>query len=295
MPSQQPMQLEMLRMAIALLGLFIASITDLRTREVPDWISFGLIFSGLGLNTIAAATQRSILPLASALLATAILYGVARLLYAYAHFGGGDAKLLTALGALFGNTPIQHLPGYVFLPMLIINILVIGSFYGMLFAFGIAIKHRSACLQAIKQQNNLPTYRKMKRWALIIIVPLAIILNLLSIPTPAKIGGNALLLLLLIYPYIQILAKAIEVSSLTKAIPPSKLTPGDWVVEDVKKGARIIAHASPEGIDERAIAAIKRAKIVRTKVRYGIPFVPAFFLATLYTFIRPEIVLFGWP
>ena len=37
---------------ITLIGLIIAAITDLKTREVPDLLSYGLIAVGLGLNLL---------------------------------------------------------------------------------------------------------------------------------------------------------------------------------------------------------------------------------------------------
>ena len=37
---------------IAFFALLIASYTDLRTREVPDWLNFGLIGTGFGINLL---------------------------------------------------------------------------------------------------------------------------------------------------------------------------------------------------------------------------------------------------
>ena len=37
---------------IALVALGIASYTDLKTREVPDWLSYGLVITGVAMNGI---------------------------------------------------------------------------------------------------------------------------------------------------------------------------------------------------------------------------------------------------
>ena len=37
---------------VSLVGLIVATITDLKTREVPDWLNYGLICVGLGLNLL---------------------------------------------------------------------------------------------------------------------------------------------------------------------------------------------------------------------------------------------------
>ena len=40
---------------LSFIALFIGSITDLKTREVPDWVNYGLVISGLGLNLLFSA------------------------------------------------------------------------------------------------------------------------------------------------------------------------------------------------------------------------------------------------
>ena len=37
---------------IAFFALLIGSYTDIKTREVPDWINFGLIGTGFGINLL---------------------------------------------------------------------------------------------------------------------------------------------------------------------------------------------------------------------------------------------------
>lgn len=294
------MQLEALRIGLAILGLFFASITDLRSREVPDWISYTLIIFGLGSNALSAVFQKSLMPIILAATATIILYACARLLFSLSHFGGGDAKLLIALGALFGNPPMQtqtalfffNLP---FLAIVLLNLLIIGSLYGMLYALVIAIQHARPFAKACAEQNAMPRFRKMKRLALIIAVPLALLTNLTPIPTMAKLFANAIILLILLYPHIQVIAKAIEISCLTKTIPLTKLTLGDWLAADIIHNRKVIARPSKQGVDEATLTALKKAHIRNVVVRYGIPFVPAFFLATLFTVMKPEIFLFAWP
>ena len=46
------MTIDVLIVLIGFVGLLIGSVTDLKKREVADWLSYGLIFSGLGLNAI---------------------------------------------------------------------------------------------------------------------------------------------------------------------------------------------------------------------------------------------------
>ncbi|MDX2175874.1 MAG: prepilin peptidase [Candidatus Sumerlaeia bacterium] len=84
---------------LALPLLIIACITDLRRREIPDWISIVLFGTALVASAFHWVPQ---LTLRGALLGGA-LGTVAGLLLFYAlKFGGGDAKLMAALGAVLG-------------------------------------------------------------------------------------------------------------------------------------------------------------------------------------------------
>lgn len=83
---------------VALVLLLIATVCDFRTREIPDWISI----------TIAmVAVVASIAGWLGIGISWVIAGGIAGLLVGYALFrfarlGGGDAKLIAALGLLVG-------------------------------------------------------------------------------------------------------------------------------------------------------------------------------------------------
>ncbi len=76
----------------------VAAAHDLRTREIPDWVPIAVLavvavgvslgWSGLGWTSVAAGA------------AVGLIVGAAAAIWA--GFGGGDAKLLMALGAAAG-------------------------------------------------------------------------------------------------------------------------------------------------------------------------------------------------
>lgn len=82
--------------SLGLLG--IATWYDLRTREIPDWIS--LVLAGSGAVAVALGWGTNTW---SGLLAGAVLGLVITLpFFALEGLGGGDVKLLVSLGAAFG-------------------------------------------------------------------------------------------------------------------------------------------------------------------------------------------------
>lgn len=82
---------------VPLVPLAAAALVDLRSREVPDWIPVSLLVWSVLATT--AGWARGWTPL---LLGLTCGIALAFLLFRFASFGGGDVKLLAALGAACG-------------------------------------------------------------------------------------------------------------------------------------------------------------------------------------------------
>ena len=83
---------------IPLLLLVIAVIFDFRTREIPNWISIGLV----GVAIVAAITGLEGVRWWMVLSGGILGFIVGALLFHYAEFGGGDAKLIIGVGSIVG-------------------------------------------------------------------------------------------------------------------------------------------------------------------------------------------------
>ena len=84
----------------ALIWLIFASIQDLRTRMVSNWISFSLIIFVLGFRFFYSLFNENFAFFYQGLIGLGIFFVLGNLLYYGKMFAGGDAKLMIALGAV---------------------------------------------------------------------------------------------------------------------------------------------------------------------------------------------------
>ncbi len=83
---------------IVLALLLVATVCDLRSREIPDWISLVMVAFGL----TASLSGFSGLSFTYCLLGIALGVGVTAPLFYLGGIGGGDVKLIAALGSILG-------------------------------------------------------------------------------------------------------------------------------------------------------------------------------------------------
>ena len=81
------MVFEAVMVVVGLVFLLTASYSDIRTREVPDWISYGLMFVGLGLRLMFSFVEGWEL-FASGLLGLGVGWLLAYMLYVADQWGG---------------------------------------------------------------------------------------------------------------------------------------------------------------------------------------------------------------
>ncbi|MCP4944976.1 MAG: hypothetical protein GY924_23745, partial [Planctomycetaceae bacterium] len=83
---------------IALLLLLFATVCDFRTREIPNWISIAIALVAVIAASAGWLGLSFPLMVAGGILGFLIGYS----LFRFARLGGGDAKLIAALGWLVG-------------------------------------------------------------------------------------------------------------------------------------------------------------------------------------------------
>ena len=260
---------------IALLWIAAACITDIKKREVANWLSFSLIAIALAIRAFAAILIQKPSFFLYGLAGLAVFFALGNVLYHTRIFAGGDAKLLIALGAVFATTPSfvnltsMRMP---FLLLFFLNILLFGSAYGIFYSIFLAIKNKKSFITEVKKLN---IETKKLRFFFLAFVSLLLVMLLMT-----KLYNILFLLaIVLIFPYLYIFVKAVENSCMIKLVSPKQLTEGDWLAKPVKIGKRTIKPKT-EGLTVQDIAIIKKAR-KKVLVKQGMPFVPVFLIAAI--------------
>jgi prepilin peptidase CpaA len=78
--------------------LLIATFCDFRTREIPDWVSVAIAATGMVAACLGGLGVNPIWVVSGGLMGMIVGW----LLFHFAQFGGGDAKLIGAIGCVVG-------------------------------------------------------------------------------------------------------------------------------------------------------------------------------------------------
>ena len=267
-------------------ALFIGSITDLKTREVPDWVNYGLIISGVGLNLLFSAVYSNSSFVINSIIGLLIFFGIAYIMFYAGQWGGGDSKILMGLGAMIG-IDVSYISSQ-FLLGFFINALFIGAIYGLFWSIFLVFKNKQKFWKEFNKillQKNAVKAKKIMLLVLALLLIFLFIIKLYHI----KILMLSLAFIILTTFYLWIFVKAIEKSAMHKLVEPSKLTEGDWIVKDVYVNGNYITGPKDLGIGKKQIRKLvelyNKGKVRKILIKEGIPFVPSFLIAFILTLL----------
>jgi len=251
---------------LALVWISFATISDFRKREIPDWISYSLIVFALAYRAFVSVNAGWNF-LLFGVLGFCIFFVVGNAMYR-SGFGGGDAKLLMALGSILPFSFILY-ENFIILVLFLVLLLVIGAVYSFAYSIFLVLinfeKFKLSFRKEIKKYKNL----------LIILIGFFIISIGLSFYEQVFI---ILSLFLVVCPLLFVYAKSVD-NFMIKTIPTRKLTIGDWLAKEVKIGKRII-KPKLTGLDKAEIILLRKYK-KSIEVKDGVPFTISFLLAFL--------------
>jgi len=273
-------------------GLLIASYSDIKTREVPDWVNFSLIAAGIGIRLIMSAVQMNPMPLIEGAIGMIAGVVIAYTMFYAGQWGGGDSKLLMGLGALIGiKLSVAEVP---FFFSFLINTFLIGAVYGFIWALILAIRRRKDFVPALKKIAKNNSVKIIHAIVIIAAVAFGIIALLIN-DFMLRLGALLIAILTLATFYLYVFIKSIEESCMKKYVAPDKLTEGDWIVEDIVYKGKRICGPKDLGIEKKQIQELmrlyKQKKVKRVLIKEGIPFVPSFLIGYLMTLILGNIIL----
>jgi prepilin signal peptidase PulO-like enzyme (type II secretory pathway) len=289
--------LHLIAFAAALVGSSVAAAWDLRTTEIPDPIPYAMIAIALIIYGYQSIAAWDYIPLVNSIAVGAVLFGFGFLLYYFGQWGGGDVKLLSAIGFLLPNIDAVYpiFPElYLWFPFpmsYLFNVFFVGAIYMLTYAFGLALLNRK-----IFREFN----REVKASAKLIIassVTLFIVFVFINwyfakdlrLPSIGSAWDSFILVnslvplgvtvgLFLVWKFV----RAVESVAFKKRIPVKKLRAGD-VLLDSKVW---------DGITERQLKRIQRSNKRYVWIKEGVRFAPAFPLALLFTVYFGDAILF---
>ena len=285
----------MLIIIICLIALIVGMITDFKTREVPDWLNFSLIFSGIGINLIATIIYSNWSFIINSLVGLAFGVVIALIMFYGGQWGGGDSKMIMGLGALLGLniSKFQLLPIFnSFFVSFFVNMLLIGSIYGLIWISVLAVKNRKKIVKKFKELRHERIFVRI-RWVFLFLLLTIIVIMFLDLGL-MKFYLIGFILAAFFIAYLWNFVKAVEEISMIKKVNVEELTEGDWIVKDIIVNKKRICGPKDLGISRKQIKALlklkQNGKIKKITIKEGIPFIPSFLLAFIVTIILGNLL-----
>jgi Flp pilus assembly protein protease CpaA len=261
--------LELLLIAIGLVGSLAAGLYDLKTTNIPDKLCISMIIIGLAIHIYTGVFVGDYSYLENSFLFGGLFLGFAVMMYYTGQWGGGDGELLVAMGVLL---PSLHSVSTLF-PFSIsffINSFFVGAFWSI--AFSMYYVYKNPIL-------TRKFFSDFKRPVVFAMTFAPVVLSAISLLFSEMISILFLLVFALFVFYR--FSKVIE-QAFYKRIPVRQLRLDDMLGEDIPRLRLYKRHI--KGLTKDQVSRIKKTKkyvVIREGVRYGMVF-PLALLFTLF-------------
>jgi len=251
----------------ALLWIIFATIQDLRTREVSNWLNFSLVAIALAYRGFYSVFVGDYSFLLFGLLGFGLFFVLGNVFYYTKVFAGGDAKLLMGIGAVL---PFESYSDLAVVSLSFIFILfLIGAAYSVIYTVFLVYRNTGK----FKKEFNKYLFSCKNLFVLSFLFSGILLIFLQS--------GLWIFIAVFLFlvPLLYIYLLALEKSCMIKLVDANKLTEGDWLENDIKVGGHII-RKSVHGLSLREIEKLRKTG-KKVLIKEGIPFVPAFLASFL--------------
>jgi hypothetical protein len=250
---------------------------DLKRREVDNWLNLFLMIGGIVFVFFGAILSRDFDVIFHFGVLLVVMFGVMNLFYYGRVFAGGDAKLLVAMTAFFIGASFYG--SLVSIGIFLFFLMLSGSVYGLIYSGFLYYRNFN--------KVNLEMGRIVRSFGIWHLAFGSVILIVLGFVNFVFLLSGILMFLFL---GLYVFSKGLENVSMIREVLGSELREGDWLVDDVGVGEKVV-RADWDGLSLEDIDLLKRKK--RVLIKEGLPFVPAFLIAFLgYAFLRDWFVVF---
>ena len=254
--------------SLALIWIIFATVQDLKSREVANWLNFSLITFAIGFRFFYGLFGNGFGLFYQGLIGLGIFIVLGNLLYYSRMFAGGDAKLMIALGAILPLSEDFMINVSYFINFFIF-FLVAGTVYGLIWSIVLMIRNFKEFKKEFPRQ-----FRKANTLSIFMLIA-----GILLLSSAFYFGRLYLYLSILcfVFPLLLVYSKTIDEACMVKSLDTNKLREGDWLYKNTKVGKKII-KATWDGLSDKDIKLIKK-KLKKIQIRQGIPFVPVFLIS----------------
>lgn len=283
--------------------LIVAACQDLKRLEVADWLSFSLIFLGISFSFGVSILYENWYFLFESIVGFGFACLLSFLLYYSGLWGGGDAKIMMGIGAFLGLS-IEH--DFPFINLLGSSLFGFNLFSFVFFTFlgGTAFGIGLMIYKAIRNWDPFLKKYESRRKKTKGFFSLAILSGLFLIAISFIFSDFVLRITFIVLGifvslsyFLYVFVRSVESVAMIKEVPIEKLTPGDWLLEDLMIGNKIVCKKSKTGLSEEEIKLLKKmaeeGKINSVKIKYGFPFVPSFLIALVLHLLFGNFFMFS--
>lgn len=256
----------------ALIGSLAAGLFDLKTTEIPDEIPTIMAAVGVFLWFMFSLTYGTPFYLIMSLLVGTVFLAFGWVLYKAGQWGGGDAKLLAAIGYMLPVMPNSEFFSLLFF----MNVFLVGAAYVIMYSVILGLLNP-------KSFGYFVTDIK-KTWKTVFIVPVIIsacfIVLMLYSGMADFIFLYSIFFLVLFVMIFWRYAKVIEKHVFMHEVPASQLREGDVLLE----------AKTWDGITKSEAEKLRKTR-KKFRIKEGVRFGPVFFLALITTYLLGNTIL----
>ena len=273
-------------LVITLLFLVLASYFDLKTSEIPDEISIGLVFAVLILKAGYSLCDRDMWIFLNSIVGGCLYFVIGYLLYRLGQWGGGDVKLFAGVGCAISGFDTGILPPY-FTYFVDMSLVIIP--YALVSTLRLGILNRGVVLSEFKNKIKNKIF-----FIGVLFIPFILYLTTFR----DLVFWNSMLILTFLLPTLSILfiyLKVIEQVVLRHRVLVGDLREGDIVIDPAVEAEGITRKEMIEGVSRDQIKKIKFLASTNkisdeVTIQEGIPFCPVFLFAFLLLIWKGNII-----